>query len=89
MGLGGLSAVSLATARELAAECRRTLALGGDPIGDRKRERERKHQEESARKTFGEFADEFIKTHEPEWSNAAVGARLERQDFGGIVRATT
>ncbi len=50
MGLGGLKAVPLATARELAAECRKTVALGGDPIADRKREQER------AKKTFAEVA---------------------------------
>ncbi len=70
MGLGGLNAVPLAMARDLAAECRKTAALGGDPIGDRKREIERKREDERAEKTFGEVADEFIKFHEAEWSNA-------------------
>jgi len=70
MGLGGFHAVPLATARDLAAECRKTVALGGDPIGDRKREIERKREVERAEKTFGEVADEFIKSHEAEWSNA-------------------
>ncbi len=69
MGLGGLNAVPLATARDLAAECRKTVALGGDPIGDRKREHERMRAEERAKKTFGNVADEFIKSHEAEWSN--------------------
>lgn len=70
MGLGGLNAVPLATARDLAAECRKSVALGGDPIGDRKRKHERMRAEERAKKTFGEVADEFIKSHEAEWSNA-------------------
>src|SRR5271165_1122041 len=70
MGLGGLNAVTLATARDLAAECRKIVALGGDPIGDRKREAKRKQEEERAKKTFGEVAEEFIKSHESEWSNA-------------------
>jgi integrase len=70
MGLGGLNAVPLAIARELAAECRKTIALGGDPIGVRKREREQKRAEERAQKTFGEVSEEFIKSHEAEWTNA-------------------
>ena len=71
MGLGGgLNAVPLATARELAAECRKTIALGGDPIGNRKREREQKRAEERTQKTFGEVSAEFIKSHEAEWTNA-------------------
>jgi integrase len=75
MGLGGLKAVPLATARELAAECRKTVALGGDPIANRKREVERKREAERAKKTFGEVADEFIKSHEAEWSSAKHVAR--------------
>jgi len=70
MGLGGLNDVPLATARDLAAECRKTVALGGDPIADRKRKIERKREEERAKKTFGEVSAEFIESHEAEWSNA-------------------
>jgi hypothetical protein len=36
MGLGGLDSVPLALARELAAEARKTVALGFDPIAGRK-----------------------------------------------------
>ena len=70
MGLGGINPVPLAAARDLAADCRKTVALGGDPIADRKRDVERKRAEARAKKTFGEVAEEFIKSHEAEWSNA-------------------
>src|SRR5207253_10202457 len=39
MGLGSLATVSLAEARELAAECRRLRLSGMDPIESRKAER--------------------------------------------------
>src|SRR5260370_20772250 len=39
MGLGSLTAVSLATAREIAADCRRKRSAGLDPIETRKADR--------------------------------------------------
>src|SRR5437879_972163 len=39
MGLGSLTTVSLAQARELATECRRLRLQGADPIDERKAER--------------------------------------------------
>jgi integrase len=56
MGLGGLSAVSLAAARERAAAARQQLANRRNPIEDRK-------AAEAARQsalTFGAFADELV-----------------------------
>jgi integrase len=62
MGLGGLSSVPLALARELAAEMRKTVALGGDPINGRKTA--------TATPTFGEFADRYLEAKNPGWRNA-------------------
>ena len=62
MGLGGLTAVPLALARRLAADCRKTIATGGDPIAERKGSRR-------AVPTFGSLADELIKTKEQGWRN--------------------
>ena len=56
MGLGGLSAVSLADAREKAAAARQVLANGRNPIDERK-------AAEAARQsatTFGAFADALV-----------------------------
>jgi Phage integrase central domain/Arm DNA-binding domain len=70
MGLGGLAKVSLATARDMAAEARKTLALGLDPIAEKRRRQSEREQEHSRAKTFGEFADEYITEHEKGWRNA-------------------
>src|SRR3954470_17011841 len=53
MGLGGLSAVSLADARERAGEARRTVATRRNPIQERRA---------AARSgtTFGAFADALV-----------------------------
>jgi len=74
MGLGSVTDSGLAKARELAAVARKTVREGGDPIEARIEERcqkEREKQEAAAKaKTFGEYADEFIATHEAGWRNA-------------------
>ena len=67
MGFGGLRDVPLATARKLAADARAIVASGGDPVADR---RQREAEALVAKsKTFGEIADEYIKSHEAEWTN--------------------
>jgi integrase len=65
MGLGGLSRVPLARARELAADCRKQLAAGRDPIENRKRTR----IEQAGVPTFGEFADQYVADMSPQWTN--------------------
>jgi Arm DNA-binding domain len=62
MGLGGLNSVPLAMAREVAADCRRTLAGGGDPIAARK-------GASISTPTFGAFADHFLEAKGPGWRN--------------------
>lgn len=63
MGLGGLKAVTLARARELAGEARANLQAGVDPI-------EAKNKAPVAVPTFGEEADDFILAMGPQFRNA-------------------
>ena len=78
MGLGAASEITLATARELAAEARALLAQGLDPI----EERRAKDLEQEAPvatddavddipgvPTFGQFANTYIDAHEDGWKN--------------------
>lgn len=61
MGLGGLTSVSLARAREKAAAARALLDAGRNPITARK--------DEQAVPTFGEAADVYVAAHEASWKN--------------------
>lgn len=63
MGLGGLTSVPLARARELAAEARANLQVGVDPIAAKQAAPEQVP-------TFGETADEFIEAMKPQFRNA-------------------
>lgn len=60
MGQGPYPAVSLKAAREKAADCRRIVAEGHDPIIERDRK---------VGKTFGECADIYITSMERNWRN--------------------
>ena len=62
MGLGGINAVSLAKARDLAGEMRATVKAGGDPIALRRMAPE-------IVPTFGEAADEFVEAMKPQFRN--------------------
>ena len=66
MGLGSLSAVSLAQARQKAAECRSQRADGIDPIQARAAARAATR----AVMTFKEAAKAYIEAKQPEWRNA-------------------
>jgi len=70
MGLGGFNAVSLSRAREKAAEARAQVADEIDPIIARDAKRERP--------TFGQVADEFVKTRSASVRSDKSVARLER-----------
>jgi len=61
MGLGAYPTVTLAKARQRAAECRSAVEDGRDPIADRQKE---------AEPTFGECADLYIASIKSEWRNA-------------------
>jgi integrase len=64
MGLGSLDAVGLARARDLAAQCRRDVAAGLDPIERRK---VRAAEQAAASVTFRQAAEDFIANHAPSW----------------------
>lgn len=66
MGLGsaGQFGVSLADVRQLAAEARRLLHFGRDPLDFR-----REAEADAAAPTFGDFADEYIETQKEGWKN--------------------
>jgi integrase len=61
LGLGSARALSLAKAREQAAECRELILEGRNPKTVRARS--------DRAVTFGEFADEYIETMSPSWRN--------------------
>ncbi|SEH96704.1 tyrosine-type recombinase/integrase [Paracoccus alkenifer] len=65
LGLGPLSSVSLAEARELAARNRKEALAGGDPLRDKR--------EAAAVMTFEEAAREVHRLHLPTWRNVKHG----------------
>jgi integrase len=69
MGLGG-AGVSLAMARERAADARRMLTAGQNPI-------EGARLAKAGRPTFGQVADEFLSAKKCEWRNAKHRAQWE------------
>jgi len=78
MGLGAASgpdAVSLADARSAAACARDLLSKGIDPLAHRnqrqvEQDAERlKQEQDTATPTFGDYADNFVATHEASWRN--------------------
>src|SRR5262245_49428124 len=67
MGLGPYPAVSLAAARNLAAEAR-SLAKGGqDPIEARDAQRARQRLEQARSISFDQAIDQFLAGRESEW----------------------
>lgn len=66
LGLGAYPDVSLAMARERAAEARRLIAIGEDPITKK---------QQAKPKTFKEAALELIKSKRPGWKNAKHAAQ--------------
>lgn len=70
MGLGSLLNVSLAEARDLAADARKLAASGVDPIRQRSHKRAMAALEAASRMTFSEAAESYIAEHEASWRNA-------------------
>ena len=64
MGLGGVAAVSLAGARDKAAQARALLAAGKDPLTESKA-----NNDDGDLPTFGSVADQFLAAMEPAWRN--------------------
>lgn len=69
MGLGPLSLVSLAEAREKAVTCRRLLLEGKDPIDERETQRKRLIFDRAKIISFDECAEIFIESKSAEWTN--------------------
>lgn len=69
MGLGPVRDVSLAEARDLAAQARKLLARGEDPLEAKNLERQQRLLEAAKAITFKECALEYIKMNEAGWSN--------------------
>ena len=74
MGLGSAEqgGITLAEAREKAIEARRLLTQGVDPIDARNGV---KATAKVAGTRFGQFADDYVKSHKSEWSNAKHAAQ--------------
>lgn len=70
MGLGTLDTVSLAEAREKAAECRRLRAAGIDPIEHRNAAQMQAALDAAKAMTFDECRDAYIKAHAAGWRSA-------------------
>ena len=73
MGLGSITKVGLADARKLAERASSTLALGLDPL-DQKRELRLKG---SNAPTFSACAEQYIASHKPAWKNLKHGQQWE------------
>ncbi len=69
MGLGACSDISLASAREIAEECRKLLKQGADPIETRKKTSIAQNGS-ATNVMFRDAVDRYISAHEPSWKNA-------------------
>lgn len=75
MGLGSLSAVSLAEARQKAQEAREGIAAGIDPIDSRKHVAAPLAVPEKPATTFRDVAEAYMEAHAPGWRNAKHAAQ--------------
>jgi Arm domain-containing DNA-binding protein len=74
MGLGPYPAVSLARAREKAADARTLKADGKHPVDKRRAERAAMALEAAKAMTFDQCAAASIKSHSAGWNNAKHAA---------------
>lgn len=77
MGLGSLSAVSLAEARTAAGACRRFRQDGIDPIEARKARDAQVRLDAAKAITFSEAATQFIEANRAAWRNAKHAAQWD------------
>jgi len=75
MGLGGAANVSLADARRKAADARKVLAEGHDPIEAARAYLTAAATSRANATTFREAADRYIKIHAPSWRNVKHAAQ--------------
>lgn len=69
MGLGALNSVSLAVARDKAADCRKLLSSGIDPLKARKDDQAKAQLIAARSKTFKQCAESYIDAHKVGWRN--------------------
>src|SRR3954463_4659546 len=69
MGLGPVSLVSLAEAREKARPARRALLDGDDPLELKRQKRARQRLEAAKGMSFKDCAERMITSHEAAWRN--------------------
>lgn len=77
MGLGALHALSLADAREKAAERRKQISDGIDPITARDAATAKAQLEAARAYTFKQCAQAYIESNKPGWRNAKHAAQWE------------
>ena len=77
MGLGSVRDIKLADARMRAAECRRLLALGKDPIAERDGDRVKALADKQHAMTFDQCAQAHITAHRDGWRNAKYATQWE------------
>lgn len=75
MGLGSVATFSLAEARERAAEQRKLLADGVDPLQAKKERALARRMAKANLITFDKAAAQYIEAHEPGWRNAKHAAQ--------------
>jgi integrase len=75
MGLGPLHTIGLGEARGRAADCRRLLLEGIDPIEARKAQRAKVRLEAAGAVTFAHAAARYIESHRAGWRNAVHAAQ--------------
>jgi integrase len=77
-GLGPFADVGLEKAREKAAEARRTLLDGADPIDSTRQAKEAAQRASAQRRTFGHCAEAMLEAKRPEWRNAKHAYQWEQ-----------
>jgi integrase len=70
MGLGSLAAISLAAARQRAADAREIKARGLDPIEARAADKAAAEAEKARQVTFEDAATRYVSSHKAAWRNA-------------------
>lgn len=69
MGLGSCGNISLEQAREKAAELRKQIAAGIDPLGERQRQEAERKAHNAKMMTFQQCAEAYINAHKAGWKN--------------------
>ena len=83
MGLGSVADVSLAEARERAAECRQLRKQGIDPIESRRAAKAERLVAAAKAMTFDQAAEAYIASHRAGWRNPKHAGPVEG-DIGDL-----